>query len=695
LFSAAPANGSAWDLKKNPVVRYRDALRGILEGKMKLFRRHLLGRRLDHSGRGVIAPCPELAIDRVRLPVSMLRGILTPETAARLKKAGLPANASAAEFNDILNGSPVWVILIRQPSLHRHNFTAFRVSCWERDVIGIPPFVTPGYNADFDGDSMAVFLPPEPHASDLSHMTLLNNPGLVGTGKLALASGLDLALGWMNIYKRGNQKAKKTEYKNWLEKAGIGAKNDFFSLECLLEGLFKKYAGDRDALRDTLLELQKAICRGSTGAATMTPVDFENLYREMKTYREAETSPFDEKKTEKKLDDWIEDDRNDASNLARFVRCKVKGGAKELRVMTAFVGRQSYYEGEDTRDEKDMTERMIEKSFWEGLSDEDMFLYSYASRSSMASKKLDVAKAGYLSTLLAEGLYESTIVRERCSSKEGMEVYWEDEILYLAFDGEEPVRFPLSGEANRKNLKEALGRIAWGRERLDAPGELLNSEAIEKIAESWLKKKKGGLRLRSPLTCDAGERGVCAACAGADPASRPYDRPVLMTRGSRVGLTAAQAIGERGTQLAMKRFHDTSSAGNKMPGKDKRKKGGKAAAKTSIEVLKSLLIQGRDDEGEGFGENAKESTAMKRFRLLVEKLLTESGKTAAFKELPQQLIHFELALKAPHGLGAWSSEASGRWLAALAYGGAKVLEEDEGSGDEAWGLKSRLMWDRE
>jgi hypothetical protein len=156
-----------------------------------------------------------------------------------------------------------------------------------------------------------------------------------------------------------------------------------------------------------------------------------------------------------------------------------------------------------------------------------------------------------------------------------------------------------------------------------------------------------------------------------------------MARGSRVGLTAAQAVGERGTQLAMKRFHDTSSAGNKISGEGKRKK-----EKTSIEVLRSLLVQGRDDEGNRLDGG---NTSWERFRLLVEKVLTEPGKSTAFKELPQQLVHFELALKAPRGLKAWSSETEGRWLSAFARDGARVL--DEFGGDEAWGLKSRLMWD--
>jgi hypothetical protein len=174
----------------------------------------------------------------------------------------------------------------------------------------------------------------------------------------------------------------------------------------------------------------------------------------------------------------------------------------------------------------------------------------------------------------------------------------------------------------------------------------------------------------------------------------PYDNPVPMGLGSRVGLTAAQAIGERGTQLAMKRFHDTSSGG--IGGREEPAKKKKAMEKTPIELLKCLLVNGRDDKG-GKYESFQGDARLDRFRLLVELVLTDPTKEkkgAAFKELPQQLIHFELALKAPTGLHEWSGEPVGRWLSALAYRGAKFLEDEEPkTQEEKWGLKSRLIWD--
>ncbi|GHV28285.1 hypothetical protein FACS1894167_04880 [Synergistales bacterium] len=773
---APEQDGQGGELKdeysvKGAVFEYQSALAELLKGKLGLFRRHLLGRRLNHSARGVIVPCPELEIDRVRLPKSLFLGMLTDETKGRLqgKKEAFSDEIPSDKLNGILEDCPVWVILIRQPSLHRHNFMAFRASCWDDDVIGIPPFATPGYNADFDGDTMAVFLPPEPYAKDLSHISLLNNPGLVGTGKLALADGLDLALGWMDIYKN-DKDTYKDKYDDWLEKSGKAGdkperieanpessedkpkkpEDKFVPLGDVLAGLFRKISR-KDDLLTAIRELQEDVCEASTGAATMTPMDFENLYQEIHEKQDAggfafpKDFEYNEKETEDDLKEWVKKNHDDKSNLADFVHYKVKGGVKELRVMAAFVGKMTDYdESEKEKDRDKSEESRIESSFWEGLSDDDMFRYSYATRSSMASKKLDVAQAGYLSYLLAEGLYDTAITEKRCGAKSGMKVSWisGEGALYLSIDNKK-IKFPLSGDANEENLTKTLKRIAWGREPLVKPDALLTSKDIEHIAAFWWDKKpipegsedildsEGALYLRSPLTCEHKKRrGVCAACAGADPASMPYDKPSLMEVGSRVGLTAAQAIGERGTQLAMKRFHDTGSAGNKGPVKGEGqnsimtcKHEGRAICKactgggcvnessdecerriqnfTRIDLLKHLLISGHCVYGEELGKNSKEEgkkpdTSLERLDQLLAKVLTEDGK--AFGELPQQLIHFELALMAPQGLAAWSKEAEGRWLSAFAYSGMAALEdpEKESPQGEKWSSpKSRLMWDRE
>ena len=194
-----------------------------MSGKEGVPRRHLLGRRYNHSARAVIVPCPDLAPHEVRLPLMMLTELLDgydDERAEDLFSEPLPKVRSRVndplcrEWSDgeakrcdqkLREEYELWAFLVRQPSLHRHSLQAFRIRCWNEPVIGLPPFVTAGFNADFDGDTMAVFLP-HPSSGNLEKFSLPNNPGLVGTGAPALASGLDLALGWWNLDEAGRNK---------------------------------------------------------------------------------------------------------------------------------------------------------------------------------------------------------------------------------------------------------------------------------------------------------------------------------------------------------------------------------------------------------------------------------------------------------------------------------------------------------
>ena len=200
---------------------------------------------------------------------------------------------------------------------------------------------------------------------------------------------------------------------------------------------------------------------------------------------------------------------------------------------------------------------------------------------------------------------------------------------------EEILEFPSKGD-----LAEDLLRIAWGRVPVGME-RCLGEKDIRSVADAWLGKKppmeadlkahlrrrKGMLEIRSPLACLCGPPGLCSMCCGADLAGKPYDRAVPVPAGTRVGLTAAQAIGERGTQLAMKRFHQVS---------------GSPGGESKTDILRDVLVDGK--RGGSTGE---------RFRYLLDVLSSETGK--AEKELPQALIHFEIALRYGKGLRAEAS----------------------------------------
>lgn len=178
------------------------------------------------------------------------------------------------------------------------------------------------------------------------------------------------------------------------------------------------------------------------------------------------------------------------------------------------------------------------------------------------------------------------------------------------------------------------------------------------------------LEIRSPLACRCGSPGLCSMCCGADLAGKPYDRTVLVPVGTRVGLSAAQAIGERGTQLAMKRFHQVS---------------GSSGGESKTDILRDVLVDG--NRGGSTGE---------RFRALLQVLSSGEGK--AEKDLPQALIHFEIALRNEKGLRAEaSSRTSGAFLSALSFERAgeilkSALQDQSMLSDDFSCVKSRLLW---
>jgi len=357
----------------------------------------------------------------------------------------------------------LWAFLVRQPSLHRHSLQAFRIRCWNEPVIGLPPFVTAGFNADFDGDTMAVFLP-HPSSGSLEKFSLPNDPGLVGTGAPALASGLDLALGWWNLDEADRDK--------WLAQAGLddptGQRPK--KLEDFLPVLLRHIASRSFPERSSLLgRLQHAVCGASTGAATLSPLEFERLSAHLD-----KLFPCKKEEEEKDADSAIAAFLREHPDLglARMVASGAKGKVRDVRHMTWAIGEIDKFEEAPKKP-------YIRGNFWRGLTEDEMFLYSYPSRDSMAQKKLAVAEAGYLSRQFAEGLFELQVQSEDCGTAKGLEVGYsrmeKKERLTLSLDGE-TFTLPTLGK-----LEKDLDRVAWGRTLAGEPARSLSEDDLKAI----------------------------------------------------------------------------------------------------------------------------------------------------------------------------------------------------------------------
>src|SRR3989344_5051716 len=184
------------------------ALSEMLKGKQGRFRQNLLGKRVDYSGRSVIVVGPELRLNQCGLPKKMALDLFEPFIVKRLKDLGLVYTIRSAKkmiqkqapevwdvLEEIIKGHPV--LLNRAPTLHRLGIQAFEPILIEGKAIRIHPLVTPAFNADFDGDQMAVHIPLSIEAQIEAKLLMMapDNIFLPSSGKPVAVPSQDLILG--------------------------------------------------------------------------------------------------------------------------------------------------------------------------------------------------------------------------------------------------------------------------------------------------------------------------------------------------------------------------------------------------------------------------------------------------------------------------------------------------------------------
>ncbi|WP_072621332.1 DNA-directed RNA polymerase subunit gamma [Spirulina major] len=184
------------------------SLSDIIEGKQGRFRQNLLGKRVDYSGRSVIVVGPKLKIYQCGLPREMAIELFQPFVIHRLIKSGLVNNIKAAKkliqrgdsavwdvLEDVIAGHPV--LLNRAPTLHRLGIQAFEPILVEGRAIQLHPLVCPAFNADFDGDQMAVHVPLSLEAQAEARLLMLACHNILSpaTGKPIVAPSQDMVLG--------------------------------------------------------------------------------------------------------------------------------------------------------------------------------------------------------------------------------------------------------------------------------------------------------------------------------------------------------------------------------------------------------------------------------------------------------------------------------------------------------------------
>lgn len=590
-----------------PVVaqnnRELKSLSDMLKGKQGRFRQNLLGKRVDYSARSVIVVGPSLKMNQCGIPKKMALELYKPFIIRELVKRELASNIKTAKklveeaddkvwdvIEDVIQDHPV--LLNRAPTLHRLSIQAFEPVLIEGKAIRLHPLVCSAFNADFDGDQMAVHLMLSPEAIMEAKLLMLapNNIISPSNGEPIAVPSQDMVMGCFYMTKeRPGSKGEGKAFSNIAQALTAyhnGVLDTHAMIKVRINGEMIETTPGRLMFNELLPEvdkqynqtfgksqLKKLIAKlydehGFTetaelinkikdfgyhyGAMAGVSVGIEDLEipaakkdilakaDEQVAQIEADYKAgkiINEERYRKTITVWSE--ATDAvtkammNGLDQFnpVYMMANSGARgNISQMRQLAAMRGNMADTQGR----IIEVPIKANFREGLTVLEFFMSSHGARKGLADTALRTADSGYLTRRLVDISHEVIVNAEDCGTHQGIEV---GELI-----SEGKVIEELKERINGRVLAEDL---VYEGEVIAPRNTLIGKELIKKIDELGIRKVK----IRSPLTC-ALEKGVCRKCYGMDLSNH---KEILL--GEAVGVIAAQSIGEPGTQLTMRTFH--------------------------------------------------------------------------------------------------------------------------------------------
>ncbi len=590
-----------------PVVtqnnRELKSLSDMLKGKQGRFRQNLLGKRVDYSGRSVIVVGPNLKMNQCGLPKKMALELYKPFLMRELVKRDLASNIKIAKkmveeedenvwelIEEIIKNHPV--LLNRAPTLHRLSIQAFEPTLIEGKAIRLHPLVCSAFNADFDGDQMAVHLVLSNEAQMEAKLLMLatNNILAPSSGKPIAVPSQDMVMGcyYMTKEREGEKgEGKLFSSKNQLLTAYQNKKVDTHALvkvridgelvettpgRLMFNTMLPKEVRDysktfgKGELGKLIADLYKKLGFEKTselidkiknfgfhyGTLAGITVGIEDLQiPELKKtilekaekdvveiedlYKSGEI--IDAERYRRTVAIWSKavDEVTDAmmNNLDGFnpVYMMANSGARgSVAQMRQLGGMRGLMSDTQGR----IIEVPIKANFREGLNILEFFMSSHGARKGLADTALRTADSGYLTRRLVDISHEVIVNHDDCGCEGGIVV---SDLIEAG-----NVIEKLSERIYGRNLAEDL--VHEG-EVIATRNTLIMDDLIRKIEELDIREVK----IRTPLTCKL-EKGVCKKCYGLDLSNH---KEIL--KGEAVGVIAAQSIGEPGTQLTMRTFH--------------------------------------------------------------------------------------------------------------------------------------------
>jgi DNA-directed RNA polymerase subunit beta' len=594
---------------KGAANRPLKSLSDMLKGKQGRFRQNLLGKRVDYSGRSVIVVGPELKLHQCGLPTKMALELYKPFIMKKLVEKDVVYNIKKAKTLVEMETPEVWavleevvsehpVLLNRAPTLHRLGIQAFEPVLVEGKAIRLHPLVCHAFNADFDGDQMAVHVPLTPAAQIECWTLMLSSRNLLNpaNGNPIVIPTQDMVLG-VNYLTRVREGAKGTgKYFGSVDEVllAVDARSVDYQAAIKLkrEGKYLETTPGRIILNEELpkelgflneamgeKELRALISRIYTEQGADVTVKMLDVIKDLgfkyatrfgaTIGMEDVIIPSAKRELIGKANSQVEEIQNQylqghITNEERYNRVvevwsttnelitnelmnelkKDRGGFNPVYMMAHSGARGSRTQirqlggmrGLMAKPSGDIIELPIRSNFKEGLSVIEFFISTNGARKGLADTALKTADAGYLTRRLVDIAQDVVINDEDCGTINGLD-------RRALKDGEEVV------EALRDRI---AGRFTLERVRHPITGEMIvdvNHEITDELADQIEAVGIESVRVRTVLTCEA-RHGVCVKCYGRNLAT---NRRVEI--GEAVGIIAAQSIGQPGTQLTMRTFH--------------------------------------------------------------------------------------------------------------------------------------------
>ena len=606
------------------------SLSDSLKGKQGRFRQNLLGKRVDYSARSVIVVGPELKMGECGLPKLMAAELYKPFIIRKLIERGIVKTVKSAKkivdrrepviwdiLENVMKGHPV--LLNRAPTLHRLGIQAFQPKLIEGKAIQLHPLACTAFNADFDGDQMAVHLPLSNEAILEAQLLMLQSHNILNpaNGAPITVPSQDMVLGLYYITKiRPGAKGEGLTFYG-PEEAIIAHNEGRCDLHAqvkvlvddivdgqpirhivetsvgrvIVNGIVPSAVGyvneviSKKSLRDIIAVVINKVgfaeaCEFLDGIKNLgyrmaylaglsfnlddiiIPKEKEEIVQKGNEEVQAITDNYnmgfitDNERYNQVIDSWTHVNNRlgeillkqmtEADQGFNAVYMMLDSGArgskdqiKQLAGMRGLMAKPQKA-GADARG---TIENPILSNFKEGMSVLEYFISTHGARKGLADTAMKTADAGYLTRRLVDVSHDVIITEEDCGTLRGL-------ICTALKNGEETIS---------TLYERILGRVSVHDIVHPTTGELIvaaGEEITEPIAAAIEESPIESVEIRSVLTCES-KKGVCMKCYGRNLATQR-----MVQKGEAVGVIAAQAIGEPGTQLTLRTFHAGGVAGN-------------------------------------------------------------------------------------------------------------------------------------